>query len=73
MSADRMGMENTSLLTVRPVAKHFGVTVAWLKAEADAGRVPYLRAGKRYLFNLPAVEAVLFKRAAADAKEVSNG
>jgi hypothetical protein len=66
-------MQYSSLLSVRAVAKHFGVTATWLKAEADAGRVPCLRAGKRYLFNTPAVEAVLFERAAAAAKEVANG
>ena len=35
----------------------------WLKDEADAGRLPCLRVGKRRLFNLDAVKAVLCHRA----------
>ncbi len=58
------GMEQTTLSNVRTVARQFGVTAAWLKSEADAGRIPCLRAGKRYLFHPKAVEAVLLRRAA---------
>ncbi len=36
----------------------------WLAAEADAGRIPYLRVGRQRLFNLPAVRRVLAERAA---------
>lgn len=42
----------------------------WLKDEADAGRLPHIRIGKRYRFYLPAVEAALVERAArGDASE----
>jgi hypothetical protein len=59
-------MDNThaNLLPIGPTARRLHVTVAWLRAEADAGRVPHLRAGDRYLFVPAAVEAALAKRAA---------
>jgi hypothetical protein len=43
--------------------KPFGLTQSWLKAEAEAGRIPYFRAGRRMLFDPEAVEQVLLKRA----------
>ena len=43
------------LLSLPRMARRLGVTQRWLRSEADAGRVPCLRAGDRYLFNLPAV------------------
>lgn len=56
------------LLTLPRMARRLGVTVGWLRAEAEAGRVPHLRAGKRFLFNPAAVQQVLAARA-ADAKD----
>lgn len=53
-----------ALLPVGPMARRLRVPVAWLKAEADAGRVPSLRAGKAYLFSPEAVEKALVARAA---------
>jgi excisionase family DNA binding protein len=52
------------LLILARMARRLGVTNEWLRAEADAGRVPCLRAGKRYLFNPEAVQQVLARRAA---------
>lgn len=52
------------LLRIGPMARRVHVTVAWLRAEADAGRVPCLKAGDRYLFLPESVEAVLAERAA---------
>lgn len=46
-----------------PMARRIRVTAKWLEEEAKAGRVPHLRAGTRYLFYPPAVEAVLCERA----------
>jgi hypothetical protein len=40
------------------------LTQAWLRAEAEAGRIPCLRAGRRLLFDVQAVEAALIRRAA---------
>jgi len=46
------------------MARLLKVSAGWLKAEADAGRVPSLRAGRSYLFAPGAVEKALAERAA---------
>jgi hypothetical protein len=56
------------LLPLNRMARRLRVTVAWLRAEADAGRVPCLRAGTRYLFAPDAVERVLAERAARESE-----
>lgn len=50
---------------LRQVAISLGVPASWLEAEAKAGRIPHLQAGRRLLFNLAVVEQALFDRAAA--------
>lgn len=45
------------------VATRFGVPSNWLRAEAIAGRIPCLKAGRRMLFNAAAVETELAARA----------
>jgi hypothetical protein len=52
------------LLNLNTMARVLSVPKDWLRDEADAGRVPCLRAGKGYLFAPEAVEKVLAKRAA---------
>ena len=59
-----MGEWTDELLSLNRMARRLGVTAKWLKGEADAGRVPFLRAGNRYLFSAAAVEQVLMERAA---------
>lgn len=57
------------LLTLPRMARRLGVTQAWLRAEADAGRVPYLKAGARYLFNPTAVQESLAVLAARSSRK----
>ena len=57
-------MENELLFTLSAMARHLKVTQAWLRGEAEAGRVPALDANGRLLFNPPAVVRVLADRAA---------
>ena len=45
------------------MAHLLGVPTAWLKREADAGRLPCLRVGRRRLFAPEAVRAELDRRA----------
>jgi hypothetical protein len=52
------------ILTANEAARWFRVPVAWLKAEANAGRLPHIRAGKVYLFSPDAVELTLAELAA---------
>lgn len=54
---------SNDLLPIGPMARRLRVNVGWLSDEADAGRVPCLKAGKRYLFAPEAVERVLAERA----------
>jgi len=52
------------LLSLPRMARRLGVTQDWLRAEADAGRVPCLVAGRRYLFTPVAVQEALAVQAA---------
>ncbi len=56
-------LSTQSFLPLKQTASQLGVPAKWLKAEADAGRVPCLQAGRRILFNLQAVAQALFERA----------
>lgn len=51
-----------SPLNLRELARRLRVPAKWLRAEADAGRIPHLRAGTALLFDPVAVERVLFDR-----------
>ena len=55
-----------ALLSLAAMSARLGVRVAWLAAEVDRDRVPYLRAGRVLLFNPYAVELVLLERAARE-------
>jgi len=58
-------MENEiKLVNILGLARRLRLPAAWLRAEADARRIPSLRAGRRFLFNVEAVERVLLDRAA---------
>lgn len=61
-------MENThaALLPLNRMARRLRVTMDWLRSEAEAGRVPCLKADRRYLFNPDAVERTLAERAASE-------
>lgn len=61
-------MENSPhFVTLRALAKRLCLPATWLKAETDRGRIPCLRAGRRCLYNVEAVEQCLLNRA------VTNG
>lgn len=47
------GMQNSNaqLLSLPALAEALKLPEGWLKAEADAGRIPHLRISKRYRFN----------------------
>lgn len=52
-------------------ARHLRVPVAWLRREAQAGRIPHLLVGKAtMLFDADAVEQLLLQR--ARGQEVPN-
>lgn len=45
------------------MARLLRLQVAWLRAEAEAGRIPHLKAGNSLLFDAETVERVLLERA----------
>ena len=62
----------TSFTTLRRLASRTGLPATWLKAEAEAGRIPCLKIGRRVLrFNVDAVERALADRATQLPREVS--
>lgn len=66
-----MGMidENKKPLYLGAMARRLRVPAKWLRAEAEAGRIPHLRAGNVLLFDPEAVERIVFERLRqADAK-----
>jgi len=49
-------------ISIANVAGRLGVPLAWLKAEARAGRIPHFKAGRRLFARLAEVEAALDAR-----------
>lgn len=54
----------SDLLSLSRMARRLGVTQQWLRDQADAGKIPCLKAGNRYLFNPVAVQEALAEKAA---------
>ncbi len=55
------------------MARHLRVPVRWLKAEAEAGRIPHVKADAVLLFDPETVERVLLERAQAAAPAGKGG
>lgn len=53
---------DSKLLTVHELAERTGIPAAWLRREADAGRLPCIRAGRLRVFDLKAVLKALAER-----------
>ena len=64
-----MNQSPPSLLPLNIVARRLRVPVGWLRAEAEAGRVPCLKADRAILCDPEAVEAALLER----ARQPANG
>ena len=54
----------SELLSLSRLARRLGITQQWLCDQADAGKIPCLKAGNRYLFNPMAVQESLAAKAA---------
>jgi len=65
-----MMIAKPKLLPPGPMARYLRVPVKWLREEAEAGRVPHLKAGKAYLFDPDTVEAALIERARQSGESV---
>jgi hypothetical protein len=69
------GMADTPIPTVLPlpaVARRLGVPATWLRAEAEAGRLPHLRAGARILMDLELIREIVAERARQSGKAVAD-
>ena len=62
-------METTQFVPLDALATTLGLPRQWLKTEADAGRIPFLKAGRRRVFDPDAVARVLSDRASARTSE----
>jgi hypothetical protein len=60
-----MAATDSELLSLRWMARRLGVKPGWLADEAQAGRVPGVKAGATWLFDADAVETALMARAGA--------
>jgi hypothetical protein len=70
-----MSTTRAVLTPLGPTARLLSVPATWLRAEADAGRLPHLRAGSSYLFDVDTIERLLLERArqgCQDKKEDGN-
>lgn len=56
-------MQNNQLCNTGQLARHLRVRASWIIAEAEAGRIPHVRVGDGFMFDVLAVEAALLKRA----------
>src|SRR5262245_32490822 len=68
----RRGMNAQQLVSLRGLSCELRIAIGWLKDEADAGRIPCLRAGRRRLFNVEAVREALLRRAAGEQPPSGN-
>ena len=64
---------NAAFVPIRRAASALGVPLAWLKREAEAGRVPAVRAGRRWFVHLDRAHAQLADRAASGAETTEGG
>jgi hypothetical protein len=63
-----MELNSPRLVPLNRAARWLHVPLKWLLAEAEAGRIPCLRAGRRILCDLAAVEEVLLQRAGREER-----
>ena len=54
------------------MARRLRVPVAWLRTEAETGRIPHLKAGKVLLFDPETVERILHERAQREGVAVAS-
>lgn len=74
----RVGMtdEHKKPLYLGAMARRLRIPAKWLRSEAEAGRIPHLRAGSTFLFDPEAVENIVLHRlreSHAPTKGVARG
>lgn len=61
------GMETKTFIPLHELSRRLGLPIAWLRAEANAGRIPCLKTARRLMFKVEEVESALAKRSAGKA------
>jgi hypothetical protein len=56
---------HTQLAPLGPAARLLRVPAKWLRGEAQAGRIPHLKADGAFLFDVALVQRILLRRARA--------
>lgn len=65
-------LSDTRLTPLSQLARRLRVPVRWLRAEAEAGRLPAVRAERQFLFDAETVERLLLERATVAGKAVAD-
>ena len=65
-------LTRSPLLPLASMARRLSVPSRWLRAEAEAGRIPHLKADTQLLFDPEAVEALLLERARSSQGEAGH-
>lgn len=55
-------MSPTKYITLTDLARRIGLPSAWLRQEAECGRIPHLRTARRIMFDFETVERCLAER-----------
>jgi excisionase family DNA binding protein len=63
-----MNATPSSFLPVKVVAHRLGVPAAWLRRQVEAGAIPAIRTGRRWLVDIDGARASLLARARAGAE-----
>ena len=66
-----MTEKDPEFIPLREAAERLGLPMAFLRTEALAGRLPFLRAGGRILFDVPSTHRALVDRVAHAAQGAS--
>jgi len=56
-------MDAKTFIPIHAMSRRLGLSVSWIKAEAKAGRIPHIYAGRKLMFNPEVVELTLIDRA----------
>ena len=60
-------------VTLMDLSDRTGLPVAWLRAEADAGRLPFVQVGRSRMFLPEEIARTLRERGARAREEVHDG
>jgi hypothetical protein len=65
-------LREPALLALTAMARRLRVPARWLRAEAEAGKIPHLKADNALLFDPELVERVLLERARQPSAEAGK-